>query len=101
MCRFRYPDHPNALIIDSTFASMETMISIILSRVDNEQEDRVICLGTCASSYGGAQNRVGNANPGQARQVKLLTTVNGVRPQKHGTALQPKLYQNFELLHRQ
>ncbi|GJU85123.1 retrovirus-related pol polyprotein from transposon TNT 1-94 [Tanacetum coccineum] len=26
--------------------------------------------GTGAASYGGAQNRVGNANPGQARQVK-------------------------------
>ncbi|GJW89791.1 hypothetical protein Tco_0167344 [Tanacetum coccineum] len=26
--------------------------------------------GTGAASYGGAQNRVGNANPGQARQIK-------------------------------
>ncbi|GJY05447.1 retrovirus-related pol polyprotein from transposon TNT 1-94 [Tanacetum coccineum] len=27
-------------------------------------------LKVCAAGYGGAQNRVGNANPGQARQVK-------------------------------
>ncbi|GJV11693.1 hypothetical protein Tco_1353234 [Tanacetum coccineum] len=26
--------------------------------------------GTCTAGYGGAQNRVGNAHPGQARQVK-------------------------------
>ncbi|GJX78489.1 retrovirus-related pol polyprotein from transposon TNT 1-94 [Tanacetum coccineum] len=33
--------------------------------------------GACAVGYGGAQNRVGNANPGQARQVKCYNC-NGV-----------------------
>ncbi|GKF71336.1 hypothetical protein Tco_0207450 [Tanacetum coccineum] len=34
-------------------------------------------LGAGAASYGGAQNRVGNANPGQARQVKCYN-YNGI-----------------------
>ncbi|GKC13328.1 retrovirus-related pol polyprotein from transposon TNT 1-94 [Tanacetum coccineum] len=33
--------------------------------------------GASATGYGGAQNRVGNANPGQARQVKCYNC-NGI-----------------------
>ncbi|GJS66468.1 retrovirus-related pol polyprotein from transposon TNT 1-94 [Tanacetum coccineum] len=50
--------------------------------------------GTGAAGYGGAQNRVGNANPGQARQVKCYN-YNGVGHIARNCT-QPKRPQNSE-----
>ncbi|GJX16349.1 retrovirus-related pol polyprotein from transposon TNT 1-94 [Tanacetum coccineum] len=50
--------------------------------------------GTGAASYGGAHNRVGNANPGQARQVKCYN-YNGVGHIARNCT-QPKRPQNSE-----
>ncbi|GKA87119.1 retrovirus-related pol polyprotein from transposon TNT 1-94 [Tanacetum coccineum] len=50
--------------------------------------------GASASGYGGAQNRVGNANPGQARQVKCYNC-NGIG-HIASKFTQPKRPQNSE-----
>ncbi|GKB36446.1 retrovirus-related pol polyprotein from transposon TNT 1-94 [Tanacetum coccineum] len=57
-------------------------------------EDRVIMHGVHAVGYGRAQNRVGNANPGQARQVKCYN-YNGVGHIARNCT-QPKRPQNSE-----
>ncbi|GJR99456.1 hypothetical protein Tco_0315965 [Tanacetum coccineum] len=43
--------------------------------------------GAGITGYGGAQNRVGNANPGQAMQVKCYTCKRSYAHHSHGTAL--------------
>ncbi|GJV01773.1 hypothetical protein Tco_1335342 [Tanacetum coccineum] len=50
--------------------------------------------GGGAAGYGGAQNRVGNANPGQARQIKCYNC-NGIAHIARNYT-QPKRPQNFE-----
>ncbi|GJR03024.1 hypothetical protein Tco_0526008, partial [Tanacetum coccineum] len=50
--------------------------------------------GTCAAGYGGAQNRVGNANLGQARQIKCYN-YNGIGHIARNCT-QPKRPQNSE-----
>ncbi|GJW92315.1 retrovirus-related pol polyprotein from transposon TNT 1-94 [Tanacetum coccineum] len=50
--------------------------------------------GGGAASYGGAQNRVGNANPGQARQIKCYN-YNGIGHRARNCT-QPKRLQNSE-----
>ncbi|GJR48391.1 retrovirus-related pol polyprotein from transposon TNT 1-94 [Tanacetum coccineum] len=50
--------------------------------------------GTGAAGYGGAQNRVGNANPGQARQIKCYN-YNGIGHIARNCT-QPKRPQNLE-----
>nr|GEV09307.1 integrase, catalytic region, zinc finger, CCHC-type, peptidase aspartic, catalytic [Tanacetum cinerariifolium] len=50
--------------------------------------------GKGATGYGGAQNRVGNANPGQARQIKCYN-YNGIGHIARNCT-QPKHLQNFD-----
>ncbi|GKC50315.1 retrovirus-related pol polyprotein from transposon TNT 1-94 [Tanacetum coccineum] len=51
------------------------VVQNVLGRQDRGQAKNARGAGT--TSYGGAQNRVGNANPGQARQVKCYN-YNGI-----------------------
>ncbi|GJU44507.1 retrovirus-related pol polyprotein from transposon TNT 1-94 [Tanacetum coccineum] len=67
-------------------------------RVDYELDAKQGLVGnlksSCTTGYGGAQNRVGNANPGQARQVKCYNC-NGIGHIARNNT-QPKQPQNSE-----
>nr|GEZ46655.1 hypothetical protein [Tanacetum cinerariifolium] len=58
------------------------------------REQGNIARGACAASYGGAQNRVRYANPGQARQIKCYN-YNGIGHLARNCT-QPKRPQNLE-----
>ncbi|GKC54807.1 retrovirus-related pol polyprotein from transposon TNT 1-94 [Tanacetum coccineum] len=49
----------------------------LMSNVSHQQGQGNNARGTGTTGYGGAQNRVGNANPGQARQIKCYNC-NGI-----------------------
>ncbi|GKA65376.1 hypothetical protein Tco_0765083 [Tanacetum coccineum] len=54
-----------------------------LALISNNRGQGNNARGTGAAGYGGAQNRVGNANPGQARQIKCYNC----NAQENGVAL--------------
>ncbi|GJZ67170.1 hypothetical protein Tco_0630410, partial [Tanacetum coccineum] len=69
------PQTNNQLITSSNTRNHATVqdgrvvVQNVLGRQNRRQENNA--QGASAVGYGGAQNRVGNANPGQARQIKV------------------------------
>nr|GEV76636.1 retrovirus-related Pol polyprotein from transposon TNT 1-94 [Tanacetum cinerariifolium] len=68
-------DNPH---IDSGLSLTDNLIENLTNTLTILTQSREQSMGGSAAGYGGAQNRVGNANPGQARQIKCYKC-NGIR----------------------
>nr|GEW86892.1 hypothetical protein [Tanacetum cinerariifolium] len=82
--------------IKMTMSRIQLNSKVVVQNVQGRQNkgQRMNPRGGGAAGYGGVQNRVGNANPGQARQVKCYN-YNGTRHIAR-KCTQPKRLQNFE-----
>ncbi|GJX53073.1 retrovirus-related pol polyprotein from transposon TNT 1-94 [Tanacetum coccineum] len=91
---FRRPFN-NTTALKTTFTKQKVNTAGVNSvSVIGQNRETVVKTSAGAAGYGGAQNRVGNANPGQARQVKCYN-YNGIGHIARNCT-QPKRPQNSE-----